>query len=732
MAHIKTNSLFKRIASYLLILSLISALSISSYQAFQDWKRGIEDINREIQLSFDVNQNAIVDSVWVFNIDQTKLIIDGMSRFPNIDKITLNLKDSRDNTKYSSGNGISKNTIIKDFELKSKDGNVIGNITITAGLDKLTDRIINQSIKLIFGQMLFAMIQALIMIFLFENFIAKHLRTMVQFFTDKKTGNNLILNRKNNKKDELTILHESINNMITEIRSYSEDLEKKVEKRTIELSKKHRDLSAILDSLNQGIFTIDEDLRVGLDYSTYLKEIFPHKNLDDINIINLLFEESNLNLDHISQIKSVLLASIGDEFVSFVCNNHVLPLEFQSKLDGKEKILQTEWQALLDEKNIVEKILVSVKDVTEVNKLRKALMEKQIENEMIGQILNIGIPKFVKFTQASNSYLNICKEIISNKKYDEDQINAIFRNIHTIKGNARTYKLSHAVDHIHIAEEYLSSLKNQSYIIDESKMKEAIENVETSLNLYNVIYHEKLNFQNQLKESISEKIFSIIDGVYERHHASLSDKMQEILDIYQDYSFKSLSSILDEDIKHLSDIAVSLKRITPKIQIDDGDVKFSIKHDQVLRDIFGHVFKNALAHGIETPEIRESLHKTPYGHITIQVRHIKTDQNDDVFIRIFDDGQGLNINKIAQKAKDRGINTASLHARDIAQYVFISGLSTRDEVSDIAGRGVGLDAVKDMLQKHFKGDIIIEMTEETQKDYMAFVYLIRISYKYIV
>ncbi len=104
-----------------------------------------------------------------------------------------------------------------------------------------------------------------------------------------------------------------------------------------------------------------------------------------------------------------------------------------------------------------------------------------------------------------------------------------------------------------------------------------------------------------------------------------------------------------------------------------------------------HMLRNAVAHGIETPEARAALGKPEAGSISIAL----TREGADVIIRVVDDGAGLDLDAIRQKAADRGLmpEDADLTDREIMQFVLEAGFSTAEQVTQIAGRGVGMDVV---------------------------------------
>ncbi len=117
-----------------------------------------------------------------------------------------------------------------------------------------------------------------------------------------------------------------------------------------------------------------------------------------------------------------------------------------------------------------------------------------------------------------------------------------------------------------------------------------------------------------------------------------------------------------------------------------------------IGDPLVHLIRNSIDHGVETPEDRQKLGKTDEGKLILRAFQ----SGNHVFIEIEDDGAGINREKVLAKAIDNGLVTAeqakSLADEEAYQFIMSSGFSTADEISDISGRGVGLDVVKNKIE----------------------------------
>ncbi|WP_440895327.1 chemotaxis protein CheW [Amphibacillus sp. Q70] len=128
-----------------------------------------------------------------------------------------------------------------------------------------------------------------------------------------------------------------------------------------------------------------------------------------------------------------------------------------------------------------------------------------------------------------------------------------------------------------------------------------------------------------------------------------------------------------------------------------------------IGDPLVHLIRNALDHGIETPEVRKANGKNEKGTLKLSAYH----SGNHVFIEISDDGAGINRDKIINKAVSKGLTTKeqanSFTDQQAYQLIMESGFSTADKISDISGRGVGLDVVKNTIES-LGGSISIDST----------------------
>ncbi len=113
-------------------------------------------------------------------------------------------------------------------------------------------------------------------------------------------------------------------------------------------------------------------------------------------------------------------------------------------------------------------------------------------------------------------------------------------------------------------------------------------------------------------------------------------------------------------------------------------------------DPLTHLVRNSLDHGLESPEKREAAGKSPTGRLTLSAQH----QGGNILIEVIDDGAGLSRDRILAKARSNGLTIPdNISDDDVWQMIFAPGFSTAEQVSDVSGRGVGMDVVKRNIQE---------------------------------
>lgn len=136
-----------------------------------------------------------------------------------------------------------------------------------------------------------------------------------------------------------------------------------------------------------------------------------------------------------------------------------------------------------------------------------------------------------------------------------------------------------------------------------------------------------------------------------------------------------------------------------KLELEGVETELDRSIIEAIKDPLIHVVRNAIDHGIESPEEREAQQKNPEGTLLLRAYH----ESGQVNIEVTDDGGGLDHEKIKQKAIERGVvspeRALTLTDKDVSNMIFQAGFSTATKVTNVSGRGVGMDVVKTNIEK---------------------------------
>ncbi len=156
------------------------------------------------------------------------------------------------------------------------------------------------------------------------------------------------------------------------------------------------------------------------------------------------------------------------------------------------------------------------------------------------------------------------------------------------------------------------------------------------------------------------------------------------------------------------DVSRQLKKEV-RLEVIGEDVEIDKTVVDALSGPMTHLVRNSLDHGIELPEVRKQADKAPTGRLRVAAVHL----GDKVRIEVSDDGKGIDRRVVVQKAIEKGVITADqaghLTEQDALELIFRPGFSTKEQATDLSGRGVGMDVVKETTDK-LRGRLSIETT----------------------
>jgi two-component system chemotaxis sensor kinase CheA len=196
--------------------------------------------------------------------------------------------------------------------------------------------------------------------------------------------------------------------------------------------------------------------------------------------------------------------------------------------------------------------------------------------------------------------------------------------------------------------------------------------------------------QGRLRRMIEQ-----IDSELRREILEMQDETERLFRDLQDEVMRvrmvPIGAMLRQNLRSVRDLANSHSKLA-RVEVIGGEVEVDTTVLEHLKDALLHMIRNAIDHGIESPPVRKSRGKNPCGLLTVSAAHV----GGSVVVSLQDDGAGLNRAKILRKAKEMGFfgNASPASDSELYQVLFRPGFSTAESVTDLSGRGVGLDVVK--------------------------------------
>ena len=546
-----------------------------------------------------------------------------------------------------------------------------------------------------------ALASASILIVLLSYFVARYVANKIskpivelnQSATEIAAGRYDVCVHLPQSSDEIGQLSNSFEDMRIKVKTFTENLQSLVDKKTAELR-------FLLDNIDIAIFKIESDFRFGNEYSAAARNLFGELKDKDTKE---LFRQ--LNAERTADIVETLMDSCE---LTFEANANLLPLQ----LNNDSCDFELTYSPYYDEEKNIDSILVSVRDVTAINKLKSLASEEAKKGKFILSIATHG---------AENIRTFIRNEIKLLGEHSDDK--KILRNLHTAKGNSLAYGFHSIADQIHSFESELASCEASE------RTKLGIKLSEKTVQLYHALEKTVNSYfpsTDSLGLSSSANLYLSAISQFPLDNIHI----RELYQLLYEKCYVRLPILISKLHHQLSNFSGRLHKPVPVITApSDLWIKRDIEYK--LQGCINHIIRNSLDHGIEYPDQRAKLGKPDHGTISFEYSR----RAGEIEIRIFDDGRGLSLKKIAHKRK---MNSNTILC-DVANAIFEPGFTTKESVTDISGRGVGMDAVKCDIEE-IGGSMEVFLTEvdgevvtlaELEEDYLPFCLLLCLPEAYI-
>lgn len=486
--------------------------------------------------------------------------------------------------------------------------------------------------------------------------------------------------------DEVGALAVQFNSMLDELDSQSDQMRR------------------ILGTVNEGLFLIGEDLKIFPQYSRYTEIVLDRKELAGISFRDYLRPLIN---DKTLTMTNDYLEILFDPTVKEKLIQSLNPLdEVQVNFDrGQGKIdvryLEFRFNRLVDAEK-VEQVMVTVSDITARVELARQIKEAEAQSEnqmeLLMGIMHVDPALLVDFMDGAQGELSEIDKLLKGEALSSIQVTRtpeereiryrglcqqIFRRVHLIKGNASLLQLKFFEARAHDFEDRIAALDRKRENLSGDDF------LPVTINLSD--FQDDFEMMRDLIERLGSMRQSMASGTEKSGAAA------------------SIVNQLDRFIVELG--AEQGKRVEFRSE-NFASLTLPFEKRKAVSDVLAQLTRNSVIHGIEGPNRRKENGKAETGIISLVAEEIPENGHAArVQLKLRDDGRGLQLDKIREQAIAMGIMDSKkaefLSKDDAYGLIFKTGFSTSETATKDAGRGVGLDAVKERLNQ-INGTIAVD------------------------
>jgi signal transduction histidine kinase/CheY-specific phosphatase CheX len=494
-----------------------------------------------------------------------------------------------------------------------------------------------------------------------------------------------------------------------------------------------RSVESMLEAFPFGLVTVDREGKVRPGYARRTASTVgrgEEESLAGMHVVDLLGYEESLRRDI-----EPWLEVVHDRFGQMPFRDLTGLCPVSEKLNERGLLLRLEWVPLVGDDGSLDGLLLMVEDVTEKRRVELEMkkLSKQHEEgvELITQLVNLEPDEVQDFVFDSSGLLDQARQIVQGAHRDRQFIEGLYRTVHTLKGNSGQFQFKGLQKMAFEIENSIARLRDQEML--DSSDSVAGEQV----NIISRGLEEAEAYVRRLEE-LRSKLGSRSEGIEGKALRNAPTVMVPIEQI--DILTANLAGMRETGRVHgwspwllsalgqsaclaaqmregdLGRMAPSLQQIAERIGSRlgkkarfalVGSANLDVGVQRELHRCLVHLMNNAIDHGIETPEERLAAGKMETGLVTLEGRR----EGSDLVVTFSDDGRGVDPLALRSAIVRKGMATAeevdAMPESEVLDHLFHSGFSTRTYVSDLSGRGVGLDVVRNILRE-MGGDVAIE------------------------
>lgn len=490
-------------------------------------------------------------------------------------------------------------------------------------------------------------------------------------------------------RDEVGELSKNFNRMADIIQEYNQNLEQTVAQRTSSIRN-------LLNNAGQGFLSFGPDFYIDEEYSTECNRIFG-REIAGQRFTDLIFPDDD---EQKRFMENALLSIMQD--------NDELRREVYFSLLPQELLLNgcnifLDYKLIVNSQNEeINRIMIILTDITERRQLELHMEEERKLLKMVVKVVAYNND----FQEYCSDYRNFCSqtvwELLDSNRPREEIIAEIYRRIHTFKGGFAQLEMINLADKLHQCESQISASQDEFMAMSSQQLKTFF----ASLNMLEWIDQDL----GMLREILGEQFFErdnllVIDEaqlleINRKVVSTLSPwECKLLLPDLQQLMFKPMRELFKSYPETVARLAERLSKSVFPVNITGGELPVNTEQYRDFCKTLIHVFRNAIDHGLESAEERIAEGKDEYGTISCEIFQ----ELSGISIVISDDGRGIDVEYLKELAVQKGIfdreTAAGLSIQEALQLVFVENLTVSDEITSISGRGIGLAAVKEELDK---------------------------------
>jgi len=456
------------------------------------------------------------------------------------------------------------------------------------------------------------------------------------------------------------------------------------------------EIAAMKDSMKIGLFFMDRNYIIQDHYSRYLEEMLSDTKLFGKLLTDIISDSVSKNeMEAIKDYFNMVLdRSLDLDMLEEI--NPLNELHYVNKATGDRKVFQFAFSTVERGRGEVY-ILVTLYDITLRVELQQRLAEeearRQEEMQAVFELIQVQPDVFNDFMQdMEHEFETIDKNLKNDTLSTHEALVKVYQSIHAIKSNAVILGLSIFGNKVHNLESKIKKLREAEGDVPFGEMLDLTMDIEKLSN-------EKEGFREIISKLESYTGGSVGGG-------SGSDKKQNV------------KVMIDSLIKTANKAAEDQEKLIQLITTDVEPEAIEKGPRRVMKEILMQLIRNSAVHGIEIPEDRKAKGKNEKGTVKLSIK--MSDDSKFVHLKLSDDGNGLNFKRIAEKALSKNlIRQEDVNNQDaLTKVIFSPGFSTAETEGVHAGRGIGLNLVRDRL-KEVNGTIKIR--SEAGKGILFFI-----------